>query len=120
MKKQASILYVEDEDLTREMLTLAFTEADYRVTPAASVAEALECAQKETFDLCFSDVNLLDNTGLYLCIKLKQRQYNIKILFCSGALTDKQEEEVDRLGYECIPKPFDMYELLNKINQLLN
>lgn len=117
--KKASILYVEDEDLVREMITLTLEDAGYEVSAADSVAQALEYAQKEVFDLCFSDVNLLDNTGLYLCTKLKQRQYDIKILFCSGALRPAQEAEIDRLGYEYISKPFDLNDLLIKIEQLL-
>lgn len=118
--KQASILYVEDEDLVREMITMMLEEAGYKVTAADSVAQALSFAEKENFDLCFSDVNLLDNTGLYLCIKLKQKQYGIKILFCSGALRADQEAEIDRLGYEYLSKPFEIKELLDKIDQLLN
>ncbi|HEY2342609.1 MAG TPA: ATP-binding protein, partial [Chthoniobacteraceae bacterium] len=67
------ILLVDDHADTRQTLERLLTRAGYEVTPAESVATALQCAQEAKFDLLVSDIGLPDGTGYDLMQSLQPR-----------------------------------------------
>jgi CheY-like chemotaxis protein len=67
------ILLVEDNADTREVIELALSALDCRVTPASSIAEAIAAAQREPFDVLISDIGLPDGSGLSLMRELRGR-----------------------------------------------
>ena len=60
------ILLVEDHEPTRTSLTQLLLRRNYKVTSAASLAEARSLAQTEKFDLLVSDIGLPDGNGFDL------------------------------------------------------
>lgn len=68
--KPARILVVEDHAETRAALVMLLGRRGYRVTGAASVAEALDLADREQFDLLISDLGLPDGDGTTLMTQL--------------------------------------------------
>jgi two-component system CheB/CheR fusion protein len=75
-KKNASeirILLVEDHEPTRNALTRLLVRRKYKVSIAASLAEARELSEKEKFDLVISDVGLPDGSGYALMTELRDR-----------------------------------------------
>lgn len=101
------------------MVAFALTDAGYEVRAANCVQQALHFAASENFDLCLSDINLPDDTGLFLAGKLRENQPQIKILFCTGALEDAKAQGIKRLGDGFLNKPFELAELLQKIKLFL-
>lgn len=67
------ILLVEDHEPTRSALSQLLTARGYRVTAAASLAEARALAGVENFNLVISDLGLPDGTGYELMSELRKR-----------------------------------------------
>jgi PAS domain S-box-containing protein len=63
-RKPCRVLLVEDHPDTREVLTRLLTGLGCKVTAAASVKEAIETSDRQTFDLLLSDIGLPDGTGV--------------------------------------------------------
>ena len=120
---QKSILVVEDNLETRELLSYNLKNAGYAVRLAGDGVKALELASRARPDLILLDVMLpggLD--GLEVCRRLKQdeRTRSVPVVMLT-ALGD----EVDRIvGLELgaedyVAKPFSPRELLLRIKALL-
>jgi len=120
---QKSILVVEDNLETRELLSYNLTGAGYAVRTAGDAAKALELATRARPDLILLDVMLPGGMdGLEVCRRLKQdeRTRSVPVIMLT-ALGD----EVDRIvGLELgaedyVPKPFSPRELLLRIKAVL-
>ncbi|MES2709162.1 MAG: ATP-binding protein [Verrucomicrobiota bacterium] len=86
------LLMVEDHAATLEALRTLLTRAGYQVTAAGTVAEALEAAERGTFDLVISDLGLPDGTGTQLMEKLRDT-WQLKGIALSGY---GMEEDITR------------------------
>lgn len=71
-ERSLRLLVVEDDKTSLNVLTHLLRRRGHSVSPASSVAEALELAGKETFDLVISDLGLPDGTGLELMRAIKR------------------------------------------------
>ena len=86
------ILLVEDHADTRQVMTVLLRSFGCIVTTAATVKEAINLAERETFDLLVSDIGLPDGTGLDVIRHINQRQ-PLKAIAISGF---GQEEDLQR------------------------
>lgn len=66
------ILLVEDDQDTREVLTLGLTLHGAFVVAVSSATEALEALEKHDFDVLLSDIGLPDRDGLTLIREIRQ------------------------------------------------
>jgi DNA-binding response OmpR family regulator len=89
---QSHILYIEDHEDTKELVSLVLTEANHRVTTASSSKEALKLAREHHFDLYILESWIADGSGIELCQRLREFDRVTPIRFFSGAAyeTDKQ------------------------------
>ncbi|MBI3652182.1 MAG: response regulator [Acidobacteria bacterium] len=78
------ILYVEDHQDSREMLTLILETAGYEVSTADSLADGVRLADGELFDLYILDSRYDDGSGLDLCRQIRARDPLTPIIFYSG------------------------------------
>jgi DNA-binding response OmpR family regulator len=79
------ILYIEDHEDTRDLVTLVLEQQNYEVTTAATLATGLGLASKEHFDLYLLDSRLPDGSGVDLCRELRSFDQRTPILFYSAA-----------------------------------
>lgn len=120
------VLLVEDEDLIREMVSLALQEQGHEVkvaTDGRTAFELLDEASKpggKAFDLIILDIMLPHLNGLDLCRLLRHNGNTVPILVLSA-----KASETDRvLGLEVgaddyLTKPFSMRELIARCRALL-
>jgi len=120
---EKSILVVEDNLETRELLSYNLKNAGYAVRQAGDGQKALELAARARPDLILLDVMLpggLD--GLEVCRRLKQdeRTRPVPVIMLT-ALGDELDRIVGlELGAEdYVPKPFSPRELLLRIKAVL-
>lgn len=118
MKK---IYLVEDEQNLAEIIKLNLEIEGYQVEHVASGAEAYSFAnQIEAFDLVILDVMLPQVSGITIC-KEYRKYSNIPILFLSAkGATQDRIIGLKVGGNDYLPKPFDLEELLLKVQILLN
>jgi DNA-binding response OmpR family regulator len=118
---QSHILYIEDHDDTRELVTLVLTESNHKVTPTSNSKDALNLARNERFDLYLLDSWLPDCSGIELCKQLREFDQQTPIMFLSAAAyeTDKQEA-IDNGAQRYLVKPVDMQVLSAEVNALIH
>jgi two-component system phosphate regulon response regulator PhoB len=79
------ILYIEDHEDIRDMVTIVLEQQNYEVITAATMAGGVGLATKEHFDLYLLDSRLPDGSGVDLCRELRSFDQRTPILFYSAA-----------------------------------
>lgn len=118
--RQHHILYIEDHDDTRELITLVLAERNYRVTTGSTVLAALKLAHEHHFDLYMLDSWLPDGSGIELCKQLREFDHETPIMFLSAAAyeTDKQAA-MESGAQRYMVKPADIQGLSSEVDALI-
>ena len=105
------ILYCEDHDDTRVLMTVLLERAGFEVTPAASGGECLVLAGSAgPFDLYLLDHTFPDASGLTVCESLRKFDAETPILFYSArALPQEQEAAMKAGAQDYLVKPNDLF-----------
>lgn len=116
-----SLLLIEDEDQVREFMTLALTQFGYRVTGAASIAEALQRLEdRNDFELIICDVILPDGTGPVLIRSLLESHPDMPVLLISGHTGKTIEEQFgDSTPPRLLRKPFTLAQLFESLQEVM-
>ncbi len=115
--KDILILLVDDDDDLRRAIKAILNSNNYQVIQAATGSEALKHYQE--VDLVILDVMLPEIDGFELCQKIRQKSaVPIILLTAKGDIVDK------KIGFsfgadDYLVKPFNMDELLLRINALI-
>ncbi|QQQ80509.1 response regulator transcription factor [Saccharothrix sp. 6-C] len=120
-----TLLVVDDEATVRELLSATLRFAGFRVTSAATGAEALAAAVAEPPDLVLLDVMLPDVDGFEVVRRLRERRAEgrrgpVPVLFLTAR--DGQADKVTGLSLgadDYVTKPFDLEELIARIRAIL-
>ncbi|SRR6266487_2649225 len=117
----ARILYVEDDEDTRELVITVLAIEDCQVTATGSHDEALSLAQTGHFDLYLIDNWMPGVSGLGLCERFREFDQQTPILFYSGAAyeTDK-ESALSRGAQGYLVKPAGGDELAAEVLRLIS
>jgi pilus assembly protein CpaE len=116
------VLFVDDEEQIRKLLSTWLTRHGYEVTVANDGWEALKAVRTKAPDLVITDVNMPNMNGLELTRRLRadHRTARIPVIMLSAR---KQADDV-LTGYaegadEYIPKPVEMAVLAAKVEVLI-
>ena len=71
MPVPATILFVDDDDANRRLMTWIFRSAGFQILEAGTGAEALHLVREKRPDLVVLDVNLPDVNGFEVCRQIK-------------------------------------------------
>ena len=93
-----NILYVEDDQDTRELVTCVLTMNNYRIVSADNCDGALMLARSSQFDLYLIDNWMAECTGIDLCKKLREFDALTPILFYSGAAYEADKQQAFAAG----------------------
>lgn len=119
----AKTVMVVDDDLDiLSILTFAFESRGYRVRKASSGEEALQIVRKFTPDIFVLDVSLPGIDGLELCRQLRgqARTRSAPVIFLTGRdQPDMVVQGFEAGGDDYVVKPFNMQELVARVENLL-
>lgn len=121
-EQPAKILIAEDERDIRELVGFTLTYGGYRVVEVPNGLEAVEKAQTELPDLILLDARMPKMTGYEACAKLKsiEATKHIPVVFLSAKGQESEVQQGISVGATAyILKPFEPYDLLNKIAKIL-
>lgn len=119
-EKKASLLVVEDEESLREALKLNLELEGYEVTTADNGPSVLKMIKNEYFDLIVLDIMLPDMDGITVCETIRMQQNDIPILFLSARNSSADRVEgLKKGGDDYLTKPFNLEELLLRVNKLV-
>jgi two-component system alkaline phosphatase synthesis response regulator PhoP len=117
---KASILVVEDEESLREALKLNLELEGYEVTTADNGPTVLKLVKHEFFDLIILDIMLPDMDGITVCETIRMQHNEVPILFLSARNSGADRVEgLKKGGDDYLTKPFNLEELLLRIDKLI-
>jgi DNA-binding response OmpR family regulator len=115
------ILYIEDHDDTRELVTLVLRQNDFDVITGSTIEAGIDLARSEPFDLYLLDSWLPDGSGLDLCKKIREFDFLTPILFYSAAAYEADRQEALGSGAQAyLVKPSQTSELCALVSSLID
>jgi DNA-binding response OmpR family regulator len=111
------VLYVEDHEDSREMLSMILSMALIEAKAVGTAAEALSSIQSERFDLYLLDSQLPDLDGFELCRRVRDLDAHTPILFFSGAAYETDKQKGLAAGANAYVSKPDIESLLGRINE---
>lgn len=113
------ILVVDDEPQLQRLISDWLTEAGYKIVTASNGQEGLKRFKEHSPDLVISDVWMPGMDGYQLCRMLK-RHSNVSVLLMTGVPNEVAVlREMDVGADDVIIKPFDMHNLISRVEALL-
>ena len=120
IKDTPRVLYIEDHEDTRELVTLVLEQRSYEVVTGATIETGLVLARSQHFDLYLLDSWLPDGSGLDLCRRIREFDKATPILFYSAAAYEIDKDLALRSGAQAyLIKPSQPSELCNLVVSLI-
>ena len=115
-----SILVVDDELATREMVVELLREEGVDARSAGSVDEAMEALRKEDFGAILSDIHMPVKDGFRLLSELRERGATTPVILMTSFGTEETAREAAAAGaFDCLLKPFARSALLEMVHRAL-
>jgi CheY-like chemotaxis protein len=114
------VLYIEDHEDTRELVTLVLEQRSFEVVTGSTIETGLALAGSQQFDLYLLDSWLPDGSGLDLCRRIREFDKATPILFYSAAAYESDKDLAIRSGAQAyLIKPSQPSELCNLVVSLI-
>jgi two-component system response regulator AtoC len=119
-KLPGNVLIVDDEEHIRKIMSIMLSKRGHHCRTAASGQEALELAEKESFDVVFSDLNMPGLDGLGLLAKLRNIVPDTLVIMVTAfASVDTAIRAMKEGAYDYIAKPFSEEEIVLVLEKAL-
>ena len=122
MKKNATILYVEDNISNRVLVRRILAADGYEVIEAENAQHTLDIIEGLNPDLILMDINMPDMDGYNLTGKLKEIPRLAKVPIIALTANVKRGDKERTLNAGCdgyIQKPIDVDTFADQVNQIL-
>jgi CheY-like chemotaxis protein len=121
--KGISILVVEDDDDTRDLLKVLLQTQGALVTPTASVMDALQSYDQSRPDVIVADIGMPDYNGYTLIGRVRARDREkgkiVPAIALTAFTTSIDRDTVLSAGFQVhMPKPFEPNRLISVIADL--
>jgi len=114
------VLYIEDHDDTRELVTLVLEQRRFEVVTGSTIETGVALACSQHFDLYLLDSWLPDGSGLDLCKQIREFDKVTPILFYSAAAYEIDRDRALQSGAQAyLIKPSQPSELCNIVTSLI-
>lgn len=114
------ILLVEDDDRLSKLITKGLQKAEFEVSTAYDGSTGLKLALQKNYDLIVTDIVLPKKSGLEFCNEIKALKPDLPVVMLTAlGTTDDKLEGFDAGADDYMTKPFEMRELVARINVLL-
>jgi DNA-binding response OmpR family regulator len=119
-RQNPRVLYIEDHEDTRELVTLLLSQKSYEVVTGATIESGIALATSGEFDLYLLDSWLPDGSGLDLCQKIRQFDKTTPILFYSAAAYASDHDTALKCGAQAyLIKPSQPSDLCKLVSELI-
>ncbi|HEY6661248.1 MAG TPA: response regulator [Pyrinomonadaceae bacterium] len=119
-KQSPRVLYIEDHEDTRELVTLVLEQRSYEVVTGSTIKTGVALAGSQRFDLYLLDSWLPDGSGLDLCKKIREFDKATPILFYSAAAYEADRDLAIKSGAQAyLVKPSQPSELCHVVTTLI-
>jgi len=119
-KDNPRVLYIEDHEDTRELVTLVLEQKSYEVVTGSTIKSGVYLAGSQDFDLYLLDSWLPDGSGLDLCRQIREFDKATPIVFYSAAAYEiDREAALDSGAQAYLVKPSQPSELCTVVTSLI-
>ena len=106
--RKLDILVVDDEDIVRLFLHDILEAVGHRVTTANDGLEAIDCIDRNTFDIIFTDIKMPRADGIQVLKRAKEVCPDTEVVVITGyASLESAAKAVHYGAYDYLAKPFD-------------
>jgi len=119
-KRRPRVLYVDDDEDTRDMLSTLLRFSRIEAKAVATAGQALSSIQTERFDLYLLDSRLPDLDGFELCRRMRAFDAHTPILFFSGAAYEADKKRGIKAGANAYVIKPDLAGLIRSIKQFIS
>ena len=120
MTDSRTILCVEDDKDSCELIQILFENAGFRVVSCHSSDKALQLAKQNSFSAIILDNWLDDINGVEICRQIREYEKQTPIVFYSGSAYPKDKKEGLEAGAnEYLIKPNDFDNLVPLLTKLI-
>jgi len=120
VSKQASVLLVEDNIDTQDLIWVLLQNSGYSIATASSFRDGLALALSANHDLIIIDNWLPDGTGIELCRRIREHNAKVPILFLTAAAYEDNKNDALAAGAQCyLTKPAGIKRLPDAIASLI-
>jgi len=123
MRKNQTILVVDDEETDRTSILEALKREQFQVLGAETYNDALAvCASTPGISFLVADVALPDGNGCALAIAIRQVIPRVKVLFVSGHVGGEacRYYGLDVTDSHFLRKPFTADQLVARVKEVMN
>jgi DNA-binding response OmpR family regulator len=117
---QTNIVIVEDEEDLLELLEYHLQKEGFETVGFLNTKTVVQILEEEEIDLLIMDRNLPGTEGSEFVKALRERGFDVPVIFLSAKERDEDiEEGFERGGDDYITKPFNMKELILRVRSIL-
>lgn len=113
----AKILYVEEDEMTRFLVSDFLRKKGHQVAEAASAGEGLAQARNEPFDLCLLNTSGFDTWAAEFCREIRILDVDMGILFFSAEIEEASLKHASTPQF--FLRPATVEDLENTVPRLL-
>jgi CheY-like chemotaxis protein len=116
-------LVVDDNDLSRELLSAMFSRKNVETTAIRDATSALSVLGESTFDVVLVDLRLPDMPGALLIRSIRENPAtaHLPVVVVSGATTEEDREKCRQEGCSgFLSKPFSYEDFQSVLGPFLN
>ena len=121
-KHQPTVLLVEDDETTRNIMTRILVREGYLVLTAESGHDGLGILRTplSPIDVVLLDVHLPDVSGIDLCARIRELHPELPVVVCTGEAEPEEAARLLALGvHRYFRKPIAVDELLATVEAAL-
>jgi len=121
VNRTATILVVDDDPDTRDLLSEVLESEGYKVLSAAGAQEALETGKKEPIDVILSDIRLgpeLNGLDVLRAFKSIQPESEVILITAFGSM-ETAIEAVKAGAFDYLSKPFMIDDVVKRVRRAL-
>lgn len=119
--KQKTILCIDDDKDTCDMIATLLGLHNYQVVAAYSVNEGMKLSRQQDFDLILIDFYFDSSNGVALCQYIRSFNKKIPIIFCSGeSRQDRVNLALKSGAQDYLIKPLNSDALVEKVAHYLS
>src|SRR5581483_6856242 len=114
------IYVVDDDQAIRSLLVNCLQDEGFRVIEGTTGAEVLPAVQRESPDLVLMDLRMPDQSGMQALESVREHAPETPVLIMTAYNSSSAAIQAIQQGaYDYITKPFDLADILHRVNRAL-
>jgi len=115
------ILIIDDEEITRIMLSQLLVKEGYQAESVESGEKALELLEEKNFDIVFTDLKMPGMDGIEVLNAIRRRKPAIYVVMITAFATiETAVASMKKGAYDYIKKPFKLEQIQTIIQNIIN